>query len=171
ESDNLRGALQWACNAQDYPVAARLGHAMGLLCINLGMWSEYIARAPAILRAMRMVGDRRAEARLLEVSADIASRRGDWKQAYESNLHAYEIAVELGDPRIWAKQANLAWYAGHIEAFDEALARSKEGLRQAREHGDDETAGFSLLVQSDVALSRGQADMAEELAAEAKATF
>jgi tetratricopeptide (TPR) repeat protein len=175
EMDNVREAVQWACQeptlATAPTLAAEFARSVGRLWVQLGHWNEFLARAPVLRHSLQRLNDRPGEARLLDLCANILHRQGKHEAARDHAASALTLWRVCGHDRMAALLSNLAWYAFHAGDVEEARRLAAESLALARAEDDREAIGFTLAVQADLALAVGDADAARALTAEAGEHF
>ena len=114
-------------------------------------------------------GDRRGEAWALQTLAWHAFRLGRVGEARSLVEQAIDIFSEIDDQggTVWA-QGVLAWVAFHTGAWDEAQLLVDTVLPETRRRGDPWTEGIMLNLDASLHLWSGRAQMAQNLAQEAR---
>jgi predicted ATPase/DNA-binding SARP family transcriptional activator len=167
ERENFRGALEWAAESGDSEAVARLAHSLSFhLWVSqgqlqeaqrwVGMALEQLTEYPPRLR----VG-------VLEAATDLASWRGEQKQALAFSEQALAILPQVGDPNVvcdvMMSDGLLAIQGGHV---DYARAAIEDVARFAREH-DLPHLSRALVNLGDIAIEQGRLDEARALLEEA----
>jgi predicted ATPase/DNA-binding XRE family transcriptional regulator len=140
EHDNLRAALEWACESRDAALALRLAGSLWkfwLMRGHLGEGRRWLGRALA-LDASGAAGELQAlRANALNVAGNLASASGDYGAA--SGLYAEALALRrtLGDPAAMASTLNNLALVMQVQG-DHAAARRlhEESLDIKRALGD-----------------------------------
>jgi non-specific serine/threonine protein kinase len=167
EADNLRAALRWSIDRDEFDVAFRLAAALqgvwyvrGWLSEGRAWLNELVDRAgPAIesVQGARAIG---AAARLVYMQGDLAS-------AASLADRCWQLADRLGDARGLAlattRRAVVARGYGDLAR---ARALSEEALRRSRAVADVDLQVFSLYSSSAVQLDLEDLEAAAELAGE-----
>ena len=115
-------------------------------------------------------GDRRAEAWALQSLAWHAFRRGRVHEASSLVGEAIDIFTELNDQGglVWT-QGVLAWVAFHTGDWEEARLLIDMVLPETRRRGDPWAEGITLNLDASLQLWSGQAELAFDLARQARA--
>ncbi|WP_326568753.1 BTAD domain-containing putative transcriptional regulator [Amycolatopsis rhabdoformis] len=143
---------------------ARLNRAQLMLAGGGGQAAAEVDIAESV-RLFRLVGERWGTSLALGTLADLVARRGDLRLAIEHYGEAITVVSEIGtlEDVLWvrARQAQLYWLLGDVEAADAALAQADRDA--AVVVYPDALAGLAQ-AKADIARWRGDA-------AEARAQF
>ncbi|MGP0033288.1 MAG: BTAD domain-containing putative transcriptional regulator [Solirubrobacteraceae bacterium] len=171
ERENFRGALEWAAEQGDTEALARLAYPLtfywwvseGQLQEAqrwVGMALEHLAEYPPWLR----VG-------VLEAATNLASLRGEQKQALAFSEQALAILPQVGDPNfvcdVMMTDGILASQRGDL---DHARAAMEDVARFAREHNLLLDLSGALVNLGDIAIEQGRLDEGRALLEEALAS-
>jgi non-specific serine/threonine protein kinase len=172
ELDNLRAALRWWLEVQDFERAIK--QASVLFCV--WYWRGYTTEGPVRLQEILALPSARSSSasrrRGLQILGHLACRHADYRmgvQALEELLVAEQSArdrhgvayayIELGNVHFLQAEYTQAW------------ALLDQGLKEAASIGDQVLENRCRLYGSMLALCEGQYELARRLAAEASTWF
>jgi predicted ATPase len=158
---NLRFAMEWAIEREDFTAALRIVTAVPV---------DLTGRRRALMvdlldRGSGQHGER-IVARSQQTLADLAYEQGDWESAAHASKLAWAGFEALGQRRraVWAKQGygSACWALGDIET---GRRLNRECVTELRSLGDDygiaKTVWLGSLLEPDTALASSMAREAE----------
>ncbi len=186
EHDNLRAALEWACEVGETELGLRLAGALWWFWQLRGRlregrdWLERLLELDALAAetgetsgdAAWSVGRRALRAKALEASGNLASRQGDYERAclrLEQSLALYR--AQENRKGISDVLNVLGMMAEEQGAFERAVALLEESLELRRALGASRGIGAALNNLAIVAYHQGEYARAAPLYEEAVAVF
>jgi predicted ATPase/DNA-binding CsgD family transcriptional regulator/transcriptional regulator with XRE-family HTH domain len=167
EADNLRAALRWSINRDEFEDGFRVAAAMQGLWYVRGFLTEGRAWLNELLDRAGSAAETVLGGRAVGGAARLAFMQGDMATASLLAERCWEIAERLADERGIAlaaiRRAVVARGQGNVERAREL---SEEALRRSRAMGDADLQVFSLYGLSACLLVLGERDKAAQLARE-----
>jgi len=167
-----RRTVAFAERAGDHGVRLRGVRLVASALVMQGRIEAGKALTQQGLEAARALGLRANEESLLNTLVVIANMQGDVMGNLELSRQSVQINRELGDRRAEAVAlSNVGVALLELGALDQAWRDSHEALRMLRANGDRVIEGATLCNLADIALLRGDAAAALELARSALDIF
>jgi predicted ATPase/DNA-binding SARP family transcriptional activator/Tfp pilus assembly protein PilF len=161
EHDNLRAALEYLVETGDSEAGLRLGGALHFFWLVRGYLDEGRARMARLLDLPVAPEAAAARAKVLQRSASLAWRQGDYTSARAVLEESLSISRELDDPRGIAESLGALGYCvlclGEVDA---AGAYLSECLAISRQLGDQWGIAGALGNLGHIALDRGDHETA-----------
>ena len=163
EHDNIRNALRWSIDREDWEGAARLGGAMSRFWSFRGLLTEGRAWLQELLQKDQPIS-LRTRAKVLSGACLLAYTHGDFGDAVRLGDEGLAILRELGDQ----KELTVSLYrVGGIEMarghHERAATLLEESGALARQRGDLLMVAEALRVRGHVAARRGDYGLATGL--------
>jgi predicted ATPase/DNA-binding CsgD family transcriptional regulator len=177
EHDNLRAAMEWALEKTTEQVAERGEPALRLSAALEPFWvmHGHFSEARTFLeRVLARSGGESASLRIrvLQATADIANRQGDYDRAEVLAQQSLALSQELGDIRGIADSlyllGSVAWIRGKAA---EALALHEEQVRLMRQIGEPGEVATALFFLADQLGNQGEYARGQALFEEALLLF
>ncbi len=178
EHDNLRAALEWVLEeVTDEEAKARRELAMRVSAVLEALWAMHghYSEARTFLERVLTLSEGESAAlrvRVLQATADIVKRQGDYNRAEVLAQQSLALCRELGDTRGIANGlfllTEVAWRRGKTA---ETLALLEERVRLMRQVGEPWEVAEALFTLADIVVMHGEYARGQALIEEALVLF
>jgi predicted ATPase/class 3 adenylate cyclase len=169
EIGNLRAAAAFCIEIQDCPLVADFADALGRIYFEAGLWDDFERLARSAEEAAERLNRPFLRARMLGLRGALAARRGDRAETRRLWEERLKLSLQIGDVAGAADTlSDLADQAR--EAGDHAEARRllRRAIRMAQSENRLSLLAVARIIQADIALDEGKADIARKYADRAR---
>ncbi len=159
---NLRTALRWLTDCEDFERAARLAVALHRYWRTRGHWREGLEILSPLLEQANQLPDDLA-GKALNSAGVFSFELGDYDRSvayHQAALERYQRDHPRGVGQTSSELGVIAWQRGDL---DEAEGLAQHAATIAETVGDDLTLGRALNLQGAVARNRGDLDRAHQM--------